>query len=360
MSDFATVRGFEDLWRPVARPRRVADRGALPRAGGLGPEAKARLARVASRAPEVMVKITGKTRDDGHLQAHLAYISREGALPLEGRDGELYGELGEIRELGADWAAEDLRKREDASLSVSIVLSMPPGTSIIGTRDAARAFAQEVFGDRFDYVFALHTDAGHPHVHLAVRSLGEDGVRLNPRKADLEQWRQVFARQLRARGIDAEATLRRTRGIVRKPERIPVRKLRERHEAGRGPAPRVVRSALEEAAKIARGARFERPWEAQILRRQRAIRQAYVATSEVLARSADPADRQLAKQVQSFVAAMPTPATRRNELVKAIRILDRPDREREGLSAPERAQRQAITREDREAPHDLPDRPRRR
>jgi type IV secretory pathway VirD2 relaxase len=330
MSDFDTVRGFEDLWRPVARPRRVPDRGVLPNPGGLGPEAKARLARIASRAPEVMVKITGKTRDGGHLQAHLAYISREGALPLEGRDGELYSDPREVRELGADWAAEDLRKRDDASLSVSIVLSMPPGTSIVGTRDAARAFAQEVFGDRFDYVFALHTDAGHPHVHLAVRSLGEDGVRLNPRKADLEHWRQTFARTLRDRGIEAEATPRRARGVVRKPERIPVRKLRERHHAGRGPAPRVVRSAYEEASKIVLGARIERPWERPILDRQRAIRAGYVAAAEALARSADPADRRLGEQVRAFVQAMPAPATRRNELVKAIRTLvrARPDQQR--------------------------------
>jgi type IV secretory pathway VirD2 relaxase len=335
MSDFATVRGFEDLWRPVARARRVADRGALPRPSGFGSEAKARLARIAARAPEVMVKITGKTRDAGHLQAHLAYISREGALPLEGRDGELYSDPREIRELGADWAAEDLRKRDDASLSVSIVLSMPPGTSIIGTRDAARAFAQEVFGERFDYVFALHTDAGHPHVHLAVRSLGEDGVRLNPRKADLDHWRQTFARHLRARGIEAEATPRRSRGVVRKPERIPVRKLRERHDAGQGPAPRVIRSAYEEASKIAAGRRVERPWERPILDRQRAIRAGYVAAAEALARSPDPQDRDLARQVQAFVAGMPPPATRRNELVKAIRTLVRARRDQQ-QSAPVR------------------------
>lgn len=334
MTDFATVRGFEDLWRPAARPRRAPDRGVLPSPGGLGPEAKARLARIAARAPEVMVKITGKTRDGGHLQAHLAYISREGALPLEGRDGEIYSELREVQELGADWAAEDLRKRDDASLSVSIVLSMPPGTSIVGTRDAARAFAQEVFGERFDYVFALHTDAGHPHVHLAVRSLGEDGVRLNPRKADLDQWRQTFARQLRARGIEAEATPRRARGVTRKPERIPIRKLRERHEAGRAPAPRVIRAAYEEASKIAAGQRIERPWERRILERQRAIRTGYVDAAEALARSPDPQDRDLARQVQVFVAGMPPPATRRNELVKAIRTLVRPGPVREGSDPP--------------------------
>ena len=177
-------------------------------------------------------------------------------------------------------------------------------------------------------MFALHTDAGHPHVHLAVRALGEDGVRLNPRKADLDHWRQTFARTLRDRGVEAEATPRRARGITRKPERIPVRKLRERHEAGRAPSPRVIRSAYEEAAKIAAGHRVARPWERSILDRQREIRAGYASAAEALARSPDPQDRALAEQVRVFVAGMPAPLTRRNELVKAIRTLVRAKPER--------------------------------
>ena len=44
--------------------------------------------------------------------------------------------------------------------------------------------------------FVLHTDATHPHVHMVVRSLGDRGERLAPKKADLEHWRQVFAQAL--------------------------------------------------------------------------------------------------------------------------------------------------------------------
>lgn len=338
MSDFANLRGFEDLWRPVARSRRVPDRRALPNSGAMGAGAKARLARIAARAPEVMVKVTGRTRDVGHLQAHLKYISRDSALPLEGRDGETLSSLRDIQELGADWAAEDFRKREDAALSISIVLSMPAGTSIVRTRDAARAFAQEIFAERFDYVFALHTDAGHPHVHLAVRSLGEDGKRLNPRKADLDHWRQRFAQKLRDRGVEAEATPRRARGITRKSERIAIRKLRDRHEAGHGPVPKVVRSAYDEASRIVAGQQVERPWERRILERQRGVRGAYAAAAEALAQSKDPQDRGLAANVRTFLQHMPTPLTRRNELVKAIRSLTKqpsemsrtPDRDEQG------------------------------
>lgn len=105
---------------------------------------------------------------------------------------------------------------------------MPASTDPLKLRDAARAFASEVFAERHDHVFVLHTDASHPHVHLAVRSLGDDGQRLNPKTADLEAWRQVFARRLRERGVEAGAPPRRARGVTRKAERTPVRKLRER------------------------------------------------------------------------------------------------------------------------------------
>lgn len=182
---------------------------------------RVRLDRIARRVPEVMVKITGRTRDGGHLQNHLAYIGRNGKLPLEGPDGERLQSRAEVGRLVGDWMAEveaDPRRRKDSAVSLSIVLSMPPGTDPFRMHDASRAFAGQMFGDSHPYVFAFHADERHPHVHLTVRTLGHDGHKLNPRKADLEQWRQAFAAALRDRGVEAEATPRRTRGVVRKAE----------------------------------------------------------------------------------------------------------------------------------------------
>ncbi len=48
----------------------------------------------------------------------------------------------------------------------------------------------------------------HPHVHLTVKAAGLDGVRLNPRKADLQRWREGFAEALREHGIEATTTSR--------------------------------------------------------------------------------------------------------------------------------------------------------
>ncbi len=90
MADFVQVRGFEDAVRPPVRQRRARLTDPPGKVVLSQPDMapRARLDRIARRVPEVMVKITGRTRDGGHLKSHLAYIGRNGKLPLEGTDGE--------------------------------------------------------------------------------------------------------------------------------------------------------------------------------------------------------------------------------------------------------------------------------
>ena len=52
-----------------------------------------------------MGKITGRTRDPAHLRAHLDYISRNGELAMEDRDGALLGGRADVAELAEDWSA---------------------------------------------------------------------------------------------------------------------------------------------------------------------------------------------------------------------------------------------------------------
>jgi type IV secretory pathway VirD2 relaxase len=324
MSDFQAVRGFEDAWRPPVLPRRRTPRTILsPHGSGAGDDARARLARVAARAPEVMVKVTGRTRDPRHLRAHLDYISRNGELEMEDRDGALITGRVAVRELADDWsgvALADSRRRASTPFSLSVMLSMPAGTDPAAVRDAARAFAHEVFADRFDYVFALHTDADHPHVHIAVRALGDHGERINPKKADLEAWRQVFAQALRERGVEAEATPRRARGVTRKAERGPLRRMRERQEAGKGEPAQIRRSAYREAAKAAfQGEAARTPWESKMTERQAQVRGLYLAQAQVLQRSVDPADQTLGAKVEEFVRSMPQPDSQRLALARELR-----------------------------------------
>ncbi len=270
-----------------------------------------------------MVKVTGRTHDASHLRDHLDYISRNGELEMEDRDGAAITGRAALRELAQDWsaiAAADARRRANTPVSLSLVLSMPAQVDALTVRDAARAFARQMLADRFDYAFALHTDTHHPHVHIAVRTLGDNGERLNPRKADLEAWRQVFAQALRDRGVEAEATPRRARGITRVPERTPLRKMRERCQAGLGDLPRTHRAAYHDAAKAVFGKQPSAPpWETKLLKRQAKVRGLYLAQAQLLTRSPDAADRALGAEVAATVRSMPQPDTQRLALARELR-----------------------------------------
>lgn len=322
------------VWQtPNRRPRRadweVPDPGGSRR---VTPAMRAKLERIVGRAPEVMVKITGRTKNVGHLKSHLEYIMRNGELTAETEQGaELAGRVG-LKDLQARWvddAAIDNKRRRDGSLSVNIMLSMPPGTDAVAVKDAVRAFAIETFEDNHDYVFVQHLDDKHPHVHLTVRSLGYDGKRLNPRKADLQAWRDRFARELRLRGVAAEATARRTRGRVRKAERGKVLAIRRRRIV-----PRVEKLAREEVLNEERGGRsLDRPWEEKILARQEAIRQRYLDHASELERTGSASDQALALQIRSFVEAMPSLETQRHALKRELAVYAEALRREKGRAA---------------------------
>jgi len=316
------VRGFEDVWRPPVRQRIVRTRAILAAGSSISP-IRDRLARIARRTPEVMVKVTGRTRDAAHLRAHLDYIARNGQLEAEGRDGVALVGRDEVRDVGDVWAwsaLADRRRRANAPLGLSLILSMPAGTDAIRLRDAARAFAQDAFADRHDYLLVLHTDTPHPHVHVTVCARGDQGQRLNPKKADLEAWRQMFAQALRDRGVEAEATPRRARGVTLKAERGAVRQMRERHAAGGGGASRVAKGALTEAVRLAASGRVElTAWEQRLVSRQAAVRALYRAQVDLLAASPDARDRELAQALRAFVGRMPAPVSRRLALARELR-----------------------------------------
>ncbi|MET3835216.1 hypothetical protein ABIB58_000535 [Brevundimonas sp. UYEF29] len=318
MSDFRRPLGFEEVLRPPIDIRRARITQAVLRPPGRAGDAAAyaQLARIIRRAPEVVVKITGTTMDAGHLRHHLDYISRNGKLGLEGPDGERHEGRAAVHDLAGAWAAElalEPGRRRDSPVSRSIVLSMPAGTDPMRLHDAARAFAKETFGERFPYVFALHDEDRQPHVHLTVRVLGADGRRLNPRKADLALWRQTFAQALRDRGVEAEASPRRARGVIRKAERTPVRKLRERFADGRGAAPKVlvgaVRDAIDWRAK-------QVPWDTALRERQRRIRRALAAEAVALSRSDRAEDRILGAALAEHVRALPKVEIRAEQLAR--------------------------------------------
>lgn len=323
------------VWQtPIRRPKRQPwDMPAAAGGTAVTPAMRARLERIVARVPEVMVKITGRTKGVAHLCSHLAYITRNGDLAAETETGVVMEGREGLRDLQDRWSEDvalDLR-RANRTLSVNMILSMPPGTDGTKVRDAVRAFAIDTFEGRHDYAFVLHQDDVHPHVHLTVRAAGYDGRRLNPRKADLYQWREQFAQELRSRGVAAEATPRRTRGKVRKADQGKVRAIKER-----GEQPLVERRAREEVMRTLSRDMVERPWEERIRQRQADIRTRYLAFAEEIGRSDDPADKALSVRIRGFVEAMPPLETRRHALREELAR----------MSAFRRSQRDPLRRDD--------------
>ncbi|ODT15557.1 MAG: type VI secretion protein [Kaistia sp. SCN 65-12] len=322
------------VWRtPVRRPRvSEADFPDPVAPQRVTPAMRARLERIVGRAPEVMVKITGRTKDAGHLKSHLEYIMRNGELTAETEQGSLMQGREGLKDLQSRWTEDtalDDKRRRDGSVSVNIILSMPPGTDPIAVKDAVRAFAIETFEANHDYVFVQHLDDKHPHVHLTVRSQGYNGKRLNPRKADLATWRERFAGELRLRGVAAEATPRRTRGKVRKHDKGTVVALRRR-----GVVPDTDKGAREDVVRAVRsGASGARPWEQKARERQAKIRAQYLAHARELERTGKGSDRALAMKVRDFVAKMPDPETRREQLMRdLVSTLRRARQDRDALA----------------------------
>lgn len=289
--------------------------------GALSAPAKVRLRRIVSKAPEVMVKITGRTRSHaGHLKRHLDYITRNGRITAETQDGQRITDRTKLRAVHDDWllanAAQSRgRGGANAAQSVSIILSMQPGTPPDKVEAAARTWARETFGGKYDWIMARHDDTGHPHVHVAVRAVGRDGLRLVPGPDDLQHWRERFARELRRLGVEAEATPRQARGHVPKAERLPVKKIKQR-----GLEPRVQNAQRQSSQREAHAPKPPQPrdWSRDIQARQEAIRRAYLTHADALGRG-DGADRQLAHDIRRFVADMPVPLTRRQALATELR-----------------------------------------
>lgn len=307
----------EQVWRLPNKSRGEDVRlGGGGRPSSLSPSAKARLARIARGAPEVMVKITGRSRGVVHLKQHLDYITRNGRLQAELQDGSKLETRADLRALHDDWLAANILgerggHRSDAAQSVGIILSMPEGTSPDRVHDAARSWARTTLHDH-DWLLVRHDDRGHPHVHVTVRAVGPTGRRLTAGPADLQRWRETFARELRRLGIEAEATPRKARGVVIKPAKSAVHRV-----AQRGLEPRVARRSRNETITSS-----DKPskWELGVQVRQETIRAAYLAQAEELERgTAD--DAKIARDIRNFVASMPVPLTRQQLLISEKRLV---------------------------------------
>lgn len=277
------------------------------------PEQIEQIARTVRRTPEVMVKISGGGQSAKAVAAHFRYIGRED-FEIETDDGEHLKGKAAKKTLIEDWeldldAAESrspyrgVAGRKASKLVHNIVLSMPAGAPPTGVLKASRAFAQEQFALKHRYALVLHTDQPHPHVHLVVKAMSEQGTRINIRKETLREWRRQFAIHLRAQGIAANATERAVRGATN------ARKLDGIYRAMRAGRSTHMRARAESVGAALRAGSVEiEQGRERLLDTRQNVLQGWNAVRETLRTGGREG---LATEVQRFVAGMPPPRTER-------------------------------------------------
>jgi hypothetical protein len=282
------------------------------------------VARTVGRIPEVVVKVTGGARTLAGVERYMDYTGREGKLGLETDDGNRVDGRGFERALIEDWnldleahqrqSKNSIRGRIPPRLVRNIVFSMPPGTPPDKVLQAVRKVAVDQFVLKHRYAMVLHTDEPHPHVHVLVKSMSEQGKRMYISKATLREWRQLFAANLRELGVAANATERAVRGQPRthKPDGIY-------RAAQRGESTHMREFSQRVAGQLSKGSVTPEAGKAELLATRKAVLEGWRAVSDRL-RDEHP---ELAEQVRRFVERMPPVTTEKELLMDQLRARSR-------------------------------------
>ncbi len=320
----------------IDRERPLLDLRSFARPGPAGrvrfsPAQLEQIARTLSRASEVVVKVSGGARSTVGAIAHLRYIDRNGDLEIETDEGERRKGKGIEKDITTDWDLDSMRAqgrgpyrgkggRKPAKLVHNLILSMPKRTSPEKLLLASRDFAREEFALKHRYALVLHTDQDHPHVHLVVKAVSEEGKRLNIRKATLREWRGLFAQHLRAHGVTASATERAVRGQTRSGFKDSIYRASLRGDS------RYLRERVNRVAQELRNGGLEpSPGKTKLLETRRDVIAGWHAAADALL---DAGHGALAEKIWGFIGSMQRPLTTDEQL--AAKLKDRTStRERE-------------------------------
>jgi len=283
---------------------------------------KDRLRRTVARVPEVVIKVTGGGSKSAGVLRYMNYISRRGMLMTVDQDGEHLGGKDSIEKVHASWDL-DLQRAHDTRgtalhHSFNIIFSMPAKTDPDKLLAAVQAFAQQHFARR-QYIMALHTletdpsddPPPHPHVHVIVRAEDEDGHRLHIRKSTLRIWRESFAAELRALGIEANATSRAERGVSLKGRGSAEYHIRERGDVSTAEAQRFA-EAVDELRK---GDTQPKPWEIAMAARRRDVLKELARNATALRHEGDV---ELAEKVERFAHELLPLDSERRRMQRAL------------------------------------------
>lgn len=167
---------------------------------------------------EVVIKITGASRNYESLKAHLKYISRNGKVLVESSEGCRFLGKDDFKILSESFNSNDAIPSEkyikDNNLkeqreAFHIVFSMKdfqyaPSNKI---KQAAMAAVSKMYPNNY-FCIAIHNDTDNPHCHLVLKAKDFKGKRINPRKSDLARMRISFANELMKLGVEAKATFK--------------------------------------------------------------------------------------------------------------------------------------------------------
>ena len=296
------------------------------------------IGRTVSGVPEVMILVSGGGKSADAVQAHFAYIDRHGQLEVHTDEGENLQSKEVANYLVDDWNLDAGKGQYRSGPKVgekdrrpkqvhNIVFSMPAGTPPEKLLAATQKFAREKFALQHRYAMVLHTDQGHPHVHLVVKAQSEDGERLTIRKATLKEWRQDFAGYLRELGVAANATPAALRGKPKDRKKDSIYRALKR-----GRSTFMRRKVERVAEKLQHGRLAAEPRKAKLLATRGRVVEHWRTTATLLRAQGQ---ESLARGIEAYVRQMPVVATEKEILAK-------------GLLAQLAAQRARIRSDDRE------------
>lgn len=317
-------RRIVDLWEGPEPLLNIASFGR--RGPGHRPPSKAEIAhisRTVRRTPEVVVKVSGGARSLRGVGQHLDYIGREGRGEVQTDDGERLQGKGFEKELLEDWDLdlEAQRRRSERAIAAgrrppklvhNLVFSMPKGTPPDKVLGAVQVFAREKFALKHRYAMALHVDQGHPHVHMLIKAVSEQGARLYIRKPMLREWRQDFAQYLRDLGVEANATERAVRGATRTTKQDGIHRAMLRGHSTH------MRARVEAVAReLARGELIPDSGALVLLETRREVLDAWCGLADVLERDGN---RELAGAVRRFAETMPPPMSEKEMIARQLQL----------------------------------------
>ncbi len=171
-----------------------------------------------NNSKEVLVKITGNSKNLQSFKAHIEYITRKETLELYTDENISYTGKEEIKEFLEEFNSNPINKIPNENEldgigkreAYHIVFSMKEHSEAPEEklRKAVIKTVKEMYPDN-ESAFVFHGDTDNPHMHTVLKVKDKHGKRLDIRKNDLANLRKTFARELNNLGIEAKATIRR-------------------------------------------------------------------------------------------------------------------------------------------------------